>query len=159
MSRQLLPQKIGQQCSTDCGVAVIAMAVGREYEVVESAFVAHGLHVAKIGKAPFMSNFKEVQSVLDSLGHKGRLRRFQSWAHISTPSIVKVRTSHKRHWHWVFATRMEPFGLLIHDPGRDLGYLEHMGENDARLPLETFDAHGCYLECSIQAPVIEGHAQ
>lgn len=121
------------------------MAANIAYEDAKNAFEALGLHVKKRGRQPYSSNFKNVQEALRQLGCDTKMRRFQSWSDIKGPSIVKVDNGHPRNWHWVYATRATPWGLVVLDPAMSDPYLEHPPLDAIHVPLKYFQPKGNML--------------
>ena len=143
------PQPVLQRGLNDCGVACAAMAAQVSYEASRRAFEELGLHAptkrGRIAK-PYSSNFQELRAVLKALGIDSLLRRFSGWHLILTPCVVKVRTQHKRDWHWVFASRDSVHGLHVLDPARLDPYIERLPLGMAGVPLDVHIPFGCYLE-------------
>lgn len=143
------PRPIPQRGSHDCGVACVAMAAKVPYETVHSAFCSQGLDApSKRGRRgkPFSSNFNELKAVLSVLGLSARVRRFVGWDGIVGPSIVKVRSTHKRDWHWVYANRDAVYGLQVLDPARFDVYLDRFPPGMSGVTLEAHFPYGSFLE-------------
>ena len=137
-----LPLHLHQRESHDCGVASVAMAANVAYEDAKSAFDALGLNLKKQGRHPYSSNFKNVQDALQKLGYSTSMRRFQSWDHIQGPTIVKVDNGHPRNWHWVYATRESPWGLVVLDPDWPDPHFENPQLDVVYIPLDRFKPKG-----------------
>lgn len=138
----ILPLHLHQRESHDCGVASVAMAANVAYEDAKSAFDALGLNLKKKGRHPYSSNFKNVQDALQKLGCSTSMRRFQSWDHIQGPTIVKVDNGHPRNWHWVYATRESPWGLVVLDPDWPAPHFENPPLDVVYIPLDRFKPKG-----------------
>lgn len=121
------------------------MAANVAYEDAKSAFEALGLHVKKRGRQPYSSNFKNVQEALHRLGCDTKMKRFQSWADIKGPTIVKVDNGHPRNWHWVYATQDSTWGLVILDPGLPDPHLQNPPLDAIYVPLKYFKPKGNML--------------
>lgn len=144
----LLPRLVLQEGAHDCGVACLAMAAGVEYQEAKQQFDALGLHAPqKAGGLPYGSNFKDLTNAFAGLGIAVRMRRFIDWKQIVGPSVIKVRSGHKRHWHWVFASRTDVLGLHVVDPSGVDGYMEKMPFGVSGVTLDYFKSYGNFLAC------------
>jgi ABC-type bacteriocin/lantibiotic exporter with double-glycine peptidase domain len=115
---------IKQRTNSDCGVAALAMLVGSSYEEVQAAFIEAGLGVRRGRRAPFSSNFADLQRASAVLGLQTRMRRFTTWGCIERMAILKVMRRKNGNWHWVIAER-GAHGIVIYDPGSELQSFEH----------------------------------
>lgn len=148
----LLPRLVLQEGPHDCGVACLAMAAGVEYQEAKQQFEALGLHAPqKPGALPYGSNFKDLKNAFAGLGITVRMRRFIDWKQVVGPSVIKVRSGHKRHWHWVFASRSEVLGLHVVDPAGVDGYMEKMPFGVSGVTLDYFKPYGNFLACDSES--------
>lgn len=83
--------------SGDCGVACVAMVIGKEYDFVEQLFRDNGL----VSDEKYFTFHKDIIYVLESLGYTVKRRRFISWKYVDLPAIVKVNPRAGNYWHWV----------------------------------------------------------
>jgi ABC-type bacteriocin/lantibiotic exporter with double-glycine peptidase domain len=81
----------------DCGVACVAMIIGKPYEEVKRAFRERGL----VSDGEYFTCHKDLIAVLEGFGCTVKRRKFSSWRSVRFPAIVKVNVRAGNYWHWV----------------------------------------------------------
>lgn len=112
-------QRVLQVDDYGCGVACLAMLVGKSYEIARETFLRLGFGPDRPRREPFSSNFKELIAALHEHGLNARMLRWKGWEHVSGTGIIKVRSggdSPATDWHWVVAESHPLYGVVVHDP-------------------------------------------
>jgi ABC-type bacteriocin/lantibiotic exporter with double-glycine peptidase domain len=141
-----------QKTDSDCGLACITMIAECPYEEVLSNFMKLGLYGKHNKTRPYATNFKDVKSILSSLGFEGKVKKFKTWDEINCPSIVKIPNGRKRSFHWIVAIPHSEHKVVIYDPCFEfLSYFENPPLDEAYIDpnnfMGKFKPNGSFIAC------------
>jgi ABC-type bacteriocin/lantibiotic exporter with double-glycine peptidase domain len=110
---------IRQKYLTSCGIACVAMIVGKSHETIMQKAIELFQWQCEDFEDNSRTSRKMIKILLEAFGFEGAFKSFSSWDNIEGLNLVAVRYNSKTgNWHWVVAKRDKTV-LKIYDPEKD----------------------------------------
>lgn len=108
---------IQQKYNTDCGIACVAMLVGKGYDTVMKK--AKEILLRNWGKENnYRTNNSQIKMLISEFlpNSQNRFKQLNSWDDIQELCLASVRYNERKDtWHWVLADRIDE-DLIVYDP-------------------------------------------